>query len=151
MDNIVTRKGQLWTDEEEMQLLKEIRKKKTIEEIATIHARTKGGIQSRLRELAYRYFCNERPIEDICILTGLEKNEVVDIITRKQAYEEYQNEKKEEKRKITKDVKELEQSPLLQILEVVKEIRDMLKTIHGANNPSQTPNLPVTQVEDDRH
>ena len=147
MENI-DRKGKKWTEEEEIQLLKEVRKKKTIEEMSQLHSRTIGGIKSRLREFAYRYFCDERPIDEICILTGLEKEDVLETITRREAAEEYKKEKKEQtKPTIVKDVKEVEQPPLLQILELVKEIRDLLK--HVVNNHSQNVNSPVTPVAND--
>jgi hypothetical protein len=42
------RMGKAWDDDEILQLLTSIRKKKTIDEISEIHQRTPGGIVSRL-------------------------------------------------------------------------------------------------------
>ena len=78
------RMGQPWKDEEIMQLLQSIQKKKSIEEIAEEHGRTIGGINSRRRELAADYHFNgNRTIEEIQKFTGLTKEEVEYAIKRR--------------------------------------------------------------------
>jgi len=78
------RMGQPWKDEEVMQLLQSIQKKKLIEEIAEEHGRTIGGINSRRRELAADYHFNgNRTIEEIQKFTGLTKEEVEYAIKRR--------------------------------------------------------------------
>ena len=90
------RAGKAWYDDEISQLLQEIRAKKSIEEIATIHQRTSGGIIARLREIAADYYYNdERPLEQICAFTGLSEEVVMDAIERRG----YRNRMKEEKEK----------------------------------------------------
>jgi len=76
--------GKPWKDEEIMQLLQSIQKKKSIEEIAEEHGRTVGGINSRRRELAADYHFNgNRTIEEIQKFTGLTKEQVEDAIKRR--------------------------------------------------------------------
>ena len=78
------RMGKPWKDEEIMQLLQSIQKKKSIEEIAVEHGRTVGGINSRRRELAADYHFNaDRTIEEIQKFTGLTKEEVEEAIKRR--------------------------------------------------------------------
>ena len=78
------RMGKPWKDEEVLQLLQSIQKKKSIEDIATEHGRTIGGINSKRRALAADYHFNgNRTIEEIQKFTGLTKEEVEDAIKRR--------------------------------------------------------------------
>lgn len=80
-----SRKGKAWSDDEILQLLTSIRKKKTIDEISKIHQRTPGGIVSRLREIAADYYFNDhRPIEQIEKYTGLSTEVIYDAIEKRQ-------------------------------------------------------------------
>jgi hypothetical protein len=45
----LTNMGKPWSQEELSQLLQEIKEKKSIIDIAALHKRTQGGINSRLR------------------------------------------------------------------------------------------------------
>jgi predicted DNA-binding protein YlxM (UPF0122 family) len=77
--------GKTWVDEEAIQLLTEIRQKKSISEIAEIHKRTNGAITSKLRALAADYYSNDnKSIDDIMKLTGLERDVIVDTIRRRE-------------------------------------------------------------------
>jgi hypothetical protein len=79
-----SRMGQKWNDEEVSKLLISIHKKKPIDEIASEHQRTVGGINAERRKLAADYWFNDkRTIEDICKFTGLSTTEVEDIIQRR--------------------------------------------------------------------
>ena len=83
--NCPARMGQMWSDEETQQLLQSIQKKKTIQEIAVEHERTNGGITSRLRTLAADYHFNDkRPIEEIQKFTGLSKEQIEEIIKKRE-------------------------------------------------------------------
>ncbi len=107
--------GKPWGDDEIVQLLKNVQKKKTIDEIAVIHRRTYGGIYSRLREIAADYHFNDgRSIEEIIKFTGLSEENINDAILRRANRQEYQQEKekirelkKQEKEK-TRELKKLE-------------------------------------------
>jgi hypothetical protein len=55
--------GQSWTEEEHIQLLKEVNKK-SIEEIAEIHKRSKNAISARLKYLARKMINEGKTIEE---------------------------------------------------------------------------------------
>lgn len=57
--------GVLWTDDEDKQLIKEISEDKSISEIAKIHQRMTGGIESRIRHLAAKFSNEGKPVEEI--------------------------------------------------------------------------------------
>lgn len=79
--------GKSWKQEEIDQLLNEIKQKKTFEEIAEIHKRSEGGISSRLRDIAGKLHLNENKTIQECIeITGLEKSDIIDAISRRRAY-----------------------------------------------------------------
>ena len=54
--------GQKWTDEEEASLLEELTRI-DIETIAQLYNRTIGGINSRRREIAYKMYLKNIPME----------------------------------------------------------------------------------------
>jgi hypothetical protein len=58
-------KGKSWKEDEIIQLLLEVRQKKTVQTIAEIHQRTVGGIRSRLRVLAWEYHNEGKTIDQI--------------------------------------------------------------------------------------
>ena len=85
------RHGKPWPEEEIISLLKLIQKKKSLEEIATHHERSIGGIKSRLRGIAADYYFNDKyTIEDIEKYTGLTASEIEDSINRRKAREHFQ-------------------------------------------------------------
>lgn len=72
-----------WTDEEEIQLLTLLRKKKPIDEIAALHGRTQTAINLKRQSLAAEYHFNEgRKNQDIQKLTGLTEAEVEKAISK---------------------------------------------------------------------
>ena len=76
--------GQIWTDEEENTLLQELDKNINIEIIAQTHCRTIGGIKGRQRTIAYNMYVKNVSIEEIIIKTKLDKEQIIEIITRKE-------------------------------------------------------------------
>jgi hypothetical protein len=77
--------GKSWTDEEVVQLLREIQKNLTHAEIAEIHKRSTGSILSRLKSIAADYHFNDnRPIEQIMKYTGLSERGVQEAIVKRQ-------------------------------------------------------------------
>jgi hypothetical protein len=110
--------GKAWKQDEISQLLSEIKEKKSTKEIATAHKRTEGGVTSRLRSLAAEYhITHSKPINEIMILTGLSKEDVIDAIAKK----EYKDDIK--KNNIKKDSpKKNEGSELEEILKLLKTI-----------------------------
>ena len=78
-----TRMGEKWTDEEENTLLQELDKNINIEIIAQAHNRSIGGITGRQRTIAYSMYEKKASIEEIIIKTKLDKEQIMEIITRK--------------------------------------------------------------------
>jgi hypothetical protein len=75
------RMGKKWEDDEVLQLLTSIQKKKPILEIASEHQRTIGAINSERRKLAADYWFNDkRPMEEIIKFTGLTREQIEDAI-----------------------------------------------------------------------
>jgi hypothetical protein len=86
MSETPARLGKSWSEEEVVQLLQNIRKKKAVDEIAKIHERTEGAIRSRLRELAADYHFNDnRSMEEIQKFTGLSVEAINDAIQRRKS------------------------------------------------------------------
>ena len=86
MASIPSRNGARWNEDETRELLNNIRKKKTIVEIAAAHERTTTSISSRLIEVAADFhFFDARPLEEIMKYTGLTHKQVVNAIERRKA------------------------------------------------------------------
>jgi len=78
-------KGKRWHDPEIKQLLTLVRKKKSINEIALTHQRTKNAILLKLRSLAVDYFHEGRTTEEIQKFTGLSKEDISAAIQKRLA------------------------------------------------------------------
>lgn len=127
----MSRKGQLWSEQEQNQLLIEIQKKIPIEMIAELHERTSGAINSKLRSIAADYyFYNEMSIDKIQKFTGLSIETISDAISKR----EYEIKQKEERGKRVKESKTKEriiQQEQKEELSDTKEIISLLKDIKG--------------------
>jgi hypothetical protein len=75
--------GAKWSDKEELELLNEINNNKTIKQIAEIHERTIGGINSRIRHIAYNMYKNNIPMSEIENKTRLTRKEIEYLIDRR--------------------------------------------------------------------
>lgn len=121
-----SRMGQAWTEEETLELLKEVRRSETHEEIAKKHERTLGAIIAKLRGLAadYHYYEN-RPIEQISKITGLDKDDILLCIERRNI----QNRNKEKKQLTNKvnKIQIIEPKPTETVISVLKDIRDLMR------------------------
>ena len=81
----ITNMGKPWKQEEIDQLLQEVKEKKSVVDIAALHKRTQGGIISRLRETAAILHLNENKTIPECIeITGLDKLDIIDAISRRE-------------------------------------------------------------------
>jgi hypothetical protein len=129
--------GKPWLDDEILQLLQNIRKKKPIEEIAQQHQRTVGGITSRLRGLAADYHAEGRPIEDIIRFTGLTEEVINETVARRKNAEENRIKRAESKAagRAEKFVKKYQvissaSSPTMtDVLEILVDIQEKLAFI----------------------
>ena len=121
--------GQKWTNEEEKTLLQELDKNINIETIAQTHNRTIGGIIGRQRTIAYKMYVNKVSIEEIITKTKLDKEQLLEAITKK--------EKSRKKVKITQEPKmtqEIKIEPKKvslenEIIEMRSEIKELKNTI----------------------
>ncbi len=131
--------GKAWSDEEIIELLLEIRDKKSHQEIAEKHKRTIGGITSRLRQLAWEYHTEGKTLEQIQKYTGLSKDTILDSITKHEVQEARKEKKKETKCKI-QDIQKRQTTleiqkgfqvevPENEVLKYLKEIHSMLKEL----------------------
>ena len=83
-------KGKRWTDEEVIQLLTSARKKKTHEELAVTHGRSKNSIFQKLKSLALDYHEGEgKTVEEIQRFTGLSKEVIEQAILESSAPKVY--------------------------------------------------------------
>ncbi len=90
------RLGEAWSDDEVLQLLQLIQKKKTDLEISAEFQRTPGGIKAKRRQMAADYhFNNGYTIEMISKYTGLDEGEITRAIQYRQHAEEVKTKRKE--------------------------------------------------------
>ena len=124
-----SRMGQSWKDEEIQKLLRNIQKKKTMEEIAKEHQRTIGGIYSRIREIAADYHFNDnRPIDEIQKYTRLTKEEIEDAIKRRKFNEALK------KPHVSLQPKPVIEKPKEQEMPTMLEVVSLLRDIQGKLN-----------------
>jgi predicted DNA-binding protein YlxM (UPF0122 family) len=123
--------GTAWGNAELIQLLKEVKDKIPYEDMAKAHKRTVGGITSRLRQLAYDYYIEEKSIDEIMVITGLSKEAVVDTITRREYAENKKVEKRVEKEKniLVKESHILAQTAVKTPKSELSELQEILKTL----------------------
>jgi hypothetical protein len=77
--------GKSWKDDEIAQLLSEVQKKMSHDDIAEAHGRTIGSITSRLKTIAADYYFNdEMTIDKIIRYTRLTPSDVADAISKRQ-------------------------------------------------------------------
>jgi len=129
--SLPARNGKPWNDDEILQLLKGVQKKKTTQELAEEHQRTPGGIRSRLREIAADYYFNEnRPLEQISKFTGLDIDTISDAISKRQYSLDRQEKKVQAKVNVTPITSYFvpQSEPKKEdMISLMSEIRDLLK------------------------
>lgn len=114
--------GQKWTDEEENTLLQELDKNINIEIIAQKHNRTIGGIRGRQRTIAYNMYVKRASIEEIIIKTKLDKEQIMETITRK--------ENSQKKVKITQKPKKVSlENEIIEMRNEIKELKNTIKEL----------------------
>ncbi len=78
--------GNRWTGKEENMLLQELNDNLNIATIAKNHKRTTGGINSRRREIAYKMYLKNIPIEEIVEKTKLENDIIQETILKREKF-----------------------------------------------------------------
>ena len=79
-DKYPKRHGMPWGEDEIQELLIQIARKKTHEQIAEIHERTVGGIIACLKRIIRDYYDEGKPIEKIMKYTGFSQKWIEEII-----------------------------------------------------------------------
>jgi len=136
-----TNKGKKWTDKEENLLLQELDENINIEIIAQTHDRTIGGIIGRQRTIAYNMYVKNASIEEIMIKTKLNKEQIMETITRKEMETITRKENPQKKVKITQKPKiepklSLEneiieiKSEIKELKNIIKELVEMMKAVY---------------------
>ena len=113
--------GQKWTYEEENTLLQELDKNINIEIIAQTHNRTIGGITGRQRTIAYNMYVKKVSIEEIIRKTKLDKEQIIDTITRK--------ENQLKKVSLENEIIEM-RSEIKELKNTIKELVEMMKAVY---------------------
>jgi hypothetical protein len=122
--------GQKWSDEEEILLLEELSKNIDIQLIAQSHNRTIGGINARRKQIVYKLYSNNISIEEIILKTKLEKDQIIEIIKRRQ-----NNPTKSEVIEIKKlfsiesEIDELK-NDIKEVKNILKELVEMMKAVY---------------------
>lgn len=118
--------GKSWKQDEIEQLLNEVKEKKTFDEIAIIHKRTPGGISSRLRDLAAKLYLDENKSIQECIeITSLEKQDIIDAVSKRQAY----NGRKLLKQNTKEEGLSVPQRPVDSVIELRKGLNELKKDV----------------------
>ena len=124
----LTNMGKPWSQEELSQLLQEIKEKKSIIDIAALHNRTQGGINSRLRDTAAILYLNDNKTIAECIeITGLDKSDIIDAISRRE-YNIMMKAKKAETKETQKGIS-VPQKPIDSVNELRKDINELKKDV----------------------
>ena len=129
-----TNMGQKWTDEEENTLLQELDKNINIEIIAQTHNSTIGGIRGRQRTIAYNMYVKKVSIEEIIRKTKLDKEQIMETITRKenpQKKVKITQEPKIEPKKVSLENEIIEmRSEIKELKNTIKELVEMMKAVY---------------------
>jgi len=129
-----TNMGQKWTDEEENTLLQELDKNINIEIIAQTHNRTIGGIRGRQRTIAYNMYVKNVSIEEIIRKTKLDKEQIMETITRKENQQrkvKITQEPKIEPKKVSLENEIIEmRSEIKELKNTIKELVEMMKAVY---------------------
>jgi len=122
--------GQKWSDEEEILLLEELSKNIDIQLIAQSHNRTIGGINARRKQIVYKLYSNNISIEEIILKTKLKKDQIIEIIKKRQ-----NNPTKSEVIEIKKlfsiesEIDELK-NDIKEVKNTLKELVEMMKAVY---------------------
>ena len=129
--------GQKWTIEEENILLSELDENLSIENIALSHNRTTGGIIGKQRNIAYKMYQTNVSIEEIIIKTKLNREQITEIIARKEEIiarkEKPTYSKEKNKEKVQPKNKPSKNKPFSlenEVIEIKNEIKYLKTTIN---------------------
>ena len=70
---MATRRGEYWTEAEEMKMLQKLHNGLNLKQVAEEHKRTKTAVKARLYQFAYELWREDITIENIAIVTTLDE------------------------------------------------------------------------------
>ena len=121
--------GLKWFEDEETILLEELSKNIDIETIAQNHTRTTGGINARLRQIAYNMYLKNISIEEIMEKTKLDEECMKQIINKIKNY----NPKKTTETKtiilLEREITEMK-NDIKELKNTIKELVEMMKAVY---------------------
>jgi hypothetical protein len=85
--------GKKWSKEEESLLLLRIKEKKSHLEISSEFKRTRGGISSRLKDVAVKLYNDNESLEIIEKITGINREVIIEQVNRPKKMNENKNSK----------------------------------------------------------
>lgn len=125
-----SRMGQPWDNAEVVKLLTSIQKKKSLQEIATEHGRTEGGITAELRKLAADYHYNDkRSMEEIQKYTGLTKLVIENAIAKRANKIEKKVKKGEAATEVSVVAHMAQETEMQQVIALLKDIQTKLSVL----------------------
>lgn len=117
--------GNKWTELEEMLLIEELSENTNIDKIAKNHGRTVCGIKSRVKEIAYKLYRQNKPIEEITMTTKLSEIDIIKHIKERQYKSKILLDRKTQNIQID-DIK----NDINQIKKSLKELSNMIQAIY---------------------
>ena len=130
--------GQKWTDAEETLLLEELHNNINVSTIAEKHNRSVGGINGRCRDIAYKMYLKNIPLEQIVQITKLDEDCIQQTIERRQInapkkiIEKKQitvPEKRPQKLSIENEISEMK-NEIKELKNTIKELVVMMKAVY---------------------
>ena len=111
------RSGSYWSPEEDAKLMQNVIDDKPLAEIALDHKRSTGGVEIRLRTLAYNDYKNSLgllSVEDVAKKYRIFYNELAVFVKDRERYMETKNKEKEESEKKKEEIRIIKEKEKLQ-------------------------------------
>jgi len=118
--------GKRWTEQEEFLLLTELDNNIDIDIIAEKHNRTKGGIVSRQKEIAYKMYIKNISMIEIINKTKLDEITINELIEKKSYNKKSLKNKIEDEIKMKNDINEMK-TDIKELKNTLKELVDIMK------------------------
>ena len=120
--------GNKWTELEEMLLIDELSENKSIDDIAKNHSRTVCGIKARCKDIAYKLYRQNKPIEEITMTTKLSETDIIKHIKERQYNSKILLDKKTQN-KLEIQIDDIK-NDIDQIKKSLKELFNMIQAIY---------------------
>ena len=121
--------GQKWFDDEEALLLEELKQNIDITKIAQNHNRTMGGINSRRKEIAYKMYLKNMPMEEIVENTKLDEGSIKQTIENRKNYSLKKTTETKKPFSLVTEITEIKKE-ITEIKNTIQELVEMLKAVY---------------------